>query len=92
MPPLPDEHRVATLEVRHDKCGIGVGDHRVDRFSAIWETDHVVAQLEVARPAAHRRGGDLKRSPALGMPEPAYRCTIVATAAAAAARWRGSGP
>ena len=92
MPPLPDEHSVPACEVRHDECRIGAGDHRVDGFGAVGEPDHVVAQLEMARPAAHRRGGDLKGPPALGMLQRGYRRTIVATAAAAAAMWRGSGP
>ena len=92
VPPLPDEHRIAVVEVGHDKGRIGILDHRIHRFGAVWEADQVVAQHEASGRASRRGSGDGEGPAARWVSEPGYRRTIEATAAAAAATCRGSGP
>ena len=92
MPPLPDQHRVAVVESRDDKRGVRVGDHCVERVGAVRKADRVIAELEVAGRAPNCRPGDFKRPAGLRVLERSYWRTMDATAAAAAATWRGSGP
>ena len=92
MAPLADEHRVRVFEVRHHEGRIGALDDRVQGLRTVRESDCIITQLEVTRFRANRRAGDDEWPAALRMLEAGYRCTIDATAAAAAATWRGSGP
>ena len=85
MAPLADQHRVAVVEPWNDESGIRIRDHRIQRFCAVRKSDHVVAELELARYAAHGRARDLEGPARFGMPQRSYRRTIEATAAAAAA-------
>lgn len=92
MPPLADKHGVAVVEVGDDERGVGKRNDDVVSLDAVWEPDQILAKRETLGPAHHFRGNHLEWS-ARGMAEGGgYRCTIAATAAAAAAKWRGSGP
>ena len=94
MTPLADQDRVAVLEVRDDKSRVGVRKYRVDGLGSVRKSDDVFPKRKWTGEAGERRGSDLERPALDGVPQvSSYFClTTAATAAAAAATCRGSGP
>src|SRR6266566_5069731 len=82
MAPLPHEHRVAVVEVRHDKSRIGALDDRVQGLDAVGKANRVVAHLECARRSTRAGAGHREWPSSCGMAESTYWRTTTATAAA----------
>ena len=92
MAPLADQDRVTVVEIGDDEGGVWIAEHRVDGLGAVWKTDHILPQCKWPGAPGDRSADDLERPAVLGMLEVGYLLTTAATAAAAAAMCRGSGP
>ena len=71
---------------------VRVGQHCVDGFGAIGKPDHVLSQRKRSRATHDGTRDDLERPSGFRVAELCYLLTTAATAAAAAATCRGSGP
>src|SRR6202171_4574523 len=94
MTPLADQDRIAVLEIRDDKSRVGIRHDGVHGLGPIRKPNHVFAQGKWPGPARDGGGHDLERPALVGVREALcyFGPTTAATAAAAAARCRGSGP